>query len=221
MTDNLEQEVLHWKQGLLLVLGLLLVGFGGGLGLGWHLWVTRQVAKQDLPPVTAPPVVLPDKAVVLAVQPTKHPVAKQQLPAGSKVEETIHTEIQPTAVQPLPLVPGATVGDRPPCPPVRVDLTLFRAPDGHRRVAASSPDGTVLPGSSLDIPEEVGPPAPLHFTSSAGLVLGGTPWGDKAVGAYYDHDWKFLRTGAEVTHNTYALTSRTGWELRVKLGVVF
>jgi hypothetical protein len=53
---------------------------------------------------------------------------------------------------------------------------------------------------------------------AVGGLVGTTAYGDKAVGAFVDRDFSVLRTGAEVTYNTYAMAQRQGWELRAKLG---
>lgn len=215
-----DEEYKDWKKGLALVLGLYALGTLSGLGFGWHFWRTAPTADQPKPPVEAPAQQLPGGGVVLQVKPQHDPKPAQQLPAGSHVEQTVSVTVQPT--EPLHPLPGTPQVDPLPCPPVRVDLTLYRDASGHRRVAASSPDGRVLPGASVDIPEsEVGPPAPKPLRNSAGLVYGVTAWGDTARGIYYDHDWKFIRTGGELTKNTYAVAGRVGWEVRAKLGIIF
>lgn len=215
----MQDEPKDWKKGLVLVSALLALGWLGGVGTGWHLWHTIPGRDQAKPPVAAPSQQLPDGSVVLPVQPQAHPKPQQQLSAGSHVEHVVSVTVQPNApVNPLPHVGGV---DPLPCPPVRVDLTLYRDPSDYRRVAASSPDGRVLPGASIDIPEEVGPPAPKVLLNSAGVVYGASAWGDRAVGVYYDRDWKFIRYGGELTKNTYAVAGRVGWEVRAKLGVIF
>lgn len=218
------------SRGKLLALAFLfLAGCFSGLGLGWKLWQS----KPGIPrPVPAPAVVQADGSVILAVKPEAKPQPKQELPAGAHVEHTISVTVQPTAIAPNSAIQAPLAGHSvdaqqlpavaQPCPPVRVDLTLFRMPDGTRRVAVSSPDGRILPGASLDIPEDVaGPRRPKLITQAAGFVYGTTAWGDKAVGAFYDRDFKFLRTGVELTKNTYAIANRQGWEIRGKIGITF
>lgn len=218
----MEPEAKDWKKGLVLVLVLYVLGALSGLGFGWHFWRTKPSQADVKPPVNAPAQQLPGGGVVLQVQPQHNPQPAQQLPAGSHVEHVVSVTVQPTAHQPLQPLPGTPTVEPLPCPPVRVDLTLYRDSTGHRRVAASSPDGRVLPGASVDIPDpEVGPPAPKPLLNSAGVVYGVTAWGDTARGVYYDRDWKFIRAGGELTKNTYAIAGRVGWEVRAKLGIIF
>lgn len=217
----MQEEAKDWKKGLALVLTLYIIGALSGLGFGWHFWRMKPSQDQVKPPVDAPAQQLPGGGVVLPVHPQTHPQPAQQLPSGSHVEHVVSVTVQPNATQPLQPLPGTPNLDPIPCPPVRVDLTLFRDSTGHRRVAASSPDGRVMPGASIDIPEAVGPSLPAPLLNSAGLVFGTTAWGDKSVGVYYDRDWKFIRTGGELTKNTYAIAGRVGWEVRGKIGIIF
>ena len=100
-----------------------------------------------------------------------------------------------------------------------------KQPMGPEKLAPVFPLGLLEQEMSterfIDIPEEVGPPAPKVLLNSAGVVYGASAWGDKAVGVYYDRDWKFIRYGGELTKNTYAVAGRVGWEVRAKLGVIF
>ncbi len=199
--------------------------FGAGMGAGWILWSperTRPV-KQETP---APAIVQSDGSVELKRDPSaKIPVPK--LPKGAKVERQVEVVVQPQAPAAVPALPAASGSDasapaepaRPPCPPVTVDLSVVRLADQTHRVIVTSPDGKILDG--VDIPAEVGPPPPKVLRRAAGLVYGTTAYGDTAKGAFYDHDFSFLRTGAELTRNTYPNLNRQGWELRAKLGIRF
>jgi hypothetical protein len=86
-------------------------------------------------------------------------------------------------------------------------------------VLVSSPDGTILDG--IDIPVDPGPPQPRLLKWAAGVVYGSTAWGDTAKGVFLDRDFAFLRTGAELTRNSYAMANRQGWEIRARLGIRF
>lgn len=212
------------KKGLITFSIVLFVGWLLGLGTGWKLWQTPPPVVHVTP---KPEEHNADGSTVLAVQPAQNPQPAQHVPPGSHVESTISVTVQPHAQGPLqplptqPTVPSSIPGpiERPPCPPVTVDLTVYRDADGSRRVVVSSPDGTILKG--IHIENEVGPPAPKLLKNSAGLVAGNTAWGDKALGIYYDRDWKFIRYGGELTKNTYAIAGRQGWEIRGKIGINF
>jgi hypothetical protein len=212
------------KSSVIRFFAVLLLGWLLGMGTGWKLWQTTQPNIHVMP---KPAIHNSDGSVALEVQPAHNPKPVQQIPAGSHVESVVSVTVQPNATQTpqaLPVQPsahGSLPGpiERPPCPPVTVDLTVYRDADGSRRVVVSSPDGTILKGIHLE--NEVGPPAPKLLKNSAGLVAGSTAWGDKALGVYYDHDWKFLRFGGELTKNTYAIAGRQGWEVRLKTGIIF
>ena len=201
---------------------ILSVGIIAGLAMGWMLWRPRPAVMESY----APPIVQKDESVVLARDPSQAARPAQEIPNGAKVERVIHVEVQPKAPDaPTQAPPGTDPGaqaNQPPLPPqpsaLRVDLTLYRNPDGTRRVAVSSPDGTVTGG--MDIPVESAP-VQRELKWAAGAVIGTTTWGDKATGVFVDRDFGFVRTGTELTKNTYALQSRMGWEVRAKLGIRF
>lgn len=200
----------------------LALGVTAGLTTGWTLWSPKKGRAE----VYAPAIRNEDKSLVLEKKPMADAKPAQQVPKGAVVERVVYVEVQPhgpSAVVP-PTTPGSTVTEPQATPSwprstVRVDLTLYRLTDGTRRVVASSPDGDVVGG--LDVPVEDAKPQPRELKWAAGGVYGTTAWGDKAVGVFLDRDVKFLRTGAELTKNTYALSSRTGWEIRAKVGIRF
>ncbi len=214
-----------------LFLAGLSLGILAGLSFGWWRW--RPEPGQYHPVKPQPGYENQDGSTVLPVQPAGNLDQHSQalhVPAGSHVETSVSVTVQPSSGTASPGTPGAPqdhsnlsgLPSHPepiPCPPVTVDITVYRDPDGSRRVVVSSPDGKVLKGIQLE--NEVGPPRPKVLLNSAGLVYGTTAWGDKALGAYYDRDWKFLRFGGELTKNTYALAGRQGWEVRAKIGLVF
>ena len=208
------------QKGLITFTIVLVIGWLLGLGTGWKLWQTPPPVVHVTP---KPQVNNPDGSVVLAVQPSQDMHPAHPVPPGSHVESVASVTVQPLPKPPgvSPVAPGALPGSplANPCPPVTVDITVYRDPDGSRRIEVSSPDGKILKG--IHIENEMGPPAPKLLKNSAGLVMGNTAWGDKALGIYYDRDWKFIRYGGELTKNTYAIAGRQGWEIRGKIGINF
>ena len=194
-----------------------------GLWTGWMLW---QAPKKQIAEAPAPAIRQEDKSLILERKPDPSAKPAQKIPKGAVVERVISVELQshgPSSEAPAGII-GSTPMDLPASPSlqrsnIRVDLTLVRLQDGSRRVIASSPDAEVVGG--LDIPTV--PIASPHreLKWAAGEVYGTTAWGDKAVGGFLDRDLAFARVGAEVTKNTYALASRTGWEVRAKFGIRF
>jgi hypothetical protein len=200
----------------------LVFGVIVGLMTGWTLWSPRKGRIE----VFAPAIRNEDRSLVLEKKPMADAKPAQQVPKGAVVERVVYVEVQPHGPSNVvtTTTPGSTETEHQVVPsslpsPIRVDLTLYRLQDGTRRVVASSPDGEVVGG--LDVPVEAAKSAPKELKWSAGAVYGTTAWGDKSVGAFLDRDIKFLRTGVELTKNTYALSSRTGWEVRAKVGIRF
>lgn len=215
------------SKGAILIAVVLSIGIAAGMGIGWKLWKPKTAVVETY----AREQRQTDGSLVLERKPQPDAKPAQEIPKGAKVERIVQVTVDPTqpsaALAPMPgIVPvaGANLQTTPPsinptpCPPVRLDLTLIRLPDLTRRVIASSPDGRVTGG--VDIPVD-NPPAPRELKWAVGAVYGGTAWGDKAVGAFLDRDFAFLRTGAELTKNTYALQARQGWEIRARLGIRF
>ena len=196
-----------------------LTAFVLGLGLGWRLWsgktttIYREVAAQAIR--------LPGGGEVLEKKVAKKPSIKQELPAGSTVLEEGSVVFQPTEK------PGAVkhvhrdvVPDQPATQPKQYTLTfaIIKTGDNERRVVFNSPDGSIIGGVDvvIDPPKQTKP-----LLNALGLIGGKSDNGDRALGAFYDRDWKFTRTGVEVTNNTYANVNKKGWEIRAKFGVRF
>jgi hypothetical protein len=211
---NVKKEATKWAV-------ILIVGIIAGLTLGWTLWSPKKVKTEK----AAPAVIQADGSVQVRVDPGAPAEPKQIIPPGAKVNSIQHIQVN---LDPLPVVPTTTpgsTGTEAPAKPsnehskVSVDLTDVTMPDGSHRVIASSPDGKIDAGASIDIPA----PAEVakKLTWAVGYVQGITPDGDKAIGAFIDHDMAFVRLGAEVTKNTYHQVSQSCWEVRAKIGICF
>lgn len=217
MSSWLKEKSAQYALVVSLVFGVIV-----GLTTGWKLWSPKKVIQET----SALAQRNEDHSLVLAKQPNAEARPAQQVPKGAVVERVVYVEVQPHG--PSNVVPPTTSGSTETAhqvvpsslpSPIRVDLTLYRLQDGTKRVVASSPDGEVVGG--LDVPVEAAKPVPKELKWAAGAVYGTTAWGDKSVGAFLDRDLAFARTGIELTKNTYALSSRTGWEVRAKLGIRF
>jgi hypothetical protein len=195
------------------------LAFAAGLGTGWTLWRP----ETPKPETYAPPVRQPDGSLVLERKPQEDAKPAQTVPKGAKVERIVQVTVQPHASPVLspPSVSGASdsanAPARPPCPPVRVDLTLVRMPDQSRRVLASSPDGQVIGG--VDIPVEAAVP------QRALKWAAGPSWNpsDRTFGAWIERDAGFLRLGADLyqVREPLAAGGRTTWAGFIRAGIRF
>jgi hypothetical protein len=193
---------------------LMLITFGLGLGLGWKLWRGKMTTiTRDVP---GPAIILHDGGQVLEKKIASKSTIIQVIPDGAHVQEEGTIIFRPNP-DPAPDDHPAKVPDAP--HDFHINFALVTMADGSRRVVASSPEGKVVGG--IDIVVDPHKPAPPPLRNSAGLVYGTTAWGDTAKGIFYDRDWKFIRAGLEVTHNTYANVNRTAWEGRIKVGLNF
>lgn len=207
------------QKGLITVCSILIVGWVLGLGTGWQLW---QHPTPIVHVVPKPQINNADGSVVLPVQPSQNMQPAHPVPHGGHVETTASVTIQTN--QPTASIPNSqSHADTPPmivpCPPVTVDITIYRESDGTRRIEVSTPDGKIVKG--MQIQNGVGPPSPRILKNSVGVVAGTAFDGQKSIGAYYDRDWKFIRWGGEITKNTYSSIQKQGWEIRAKIGINF
>ena len=183
----LTERALHVVAGV--VLGLL---------AAWYLWSPDQPPPDTPAPAQeiAPTKAAPHGALVLERAPNKN-VKPAPLPPKHKAERVAKATVQSDK--------------RPDCPPLTIDMTLARAPDGSQRVIASSPDGAVIGG--MDVP--VGPPAG---------VVRNLPWAagasyapeHRGYGGWIDRDMGPFRLGVELNQDR-----EDRLEFRAKLGVRF
>lgn len=195
------------KGGILLT-GILAIGISLGLGIGWKLWSPERGPKVETPALA---VVQADGSQILERKPDAAAKPAQHLPTGAKLERVVQVTVQPhlpvvDPVSPLPSGSGVSGGGdqftrednlvpaRPPCPPVRVDLSLVRMPDETRRVIASSPDGQVVGG--VDIPLEASAPQ-RTLKWAAGAEYAVNSWGN-TKSLVVHRDMGFLRVGGRL-----------------------
>ncbi len=171
--------------GVVFVAGLVL-GLGGGLGFGWRFWRPTPLPQQTAAVASRQK----DSSLVLQRAPDAHAKPQQIIPKGATVERVVSIAMQPRAVMssapassdsvklasavtaPTSAIAAPTpeTVSRPAvCPPVRVDLTLYRLSDKTERVVASSPDGVVLDSLSIDHPvaNALPPPKARNMRRSA------------------------------------------------------
>lgn len=141
-----------------------------------------------------------------ATTPTAKP--KQQIPKRAKVERVAQVTVQPDA-------PAPAAGQ--PCPPVTVDLSLIREPDGGRRILASSPDGEVVAG--LDVPVE----PMLVMPAPAKRWAAGLSWSpsERTSGVWIERDLWRVRVGLDIHQAGGLHTSASGVDARVRVGITF
>lgn len=185
-------------------LAAIAVALFSAVAFGWWLGQPKPVRE-----TAAPEVRQADGSVVLERRPNAAAKPKQRIPRKAKVERVAQVTVQPAAIA----EPGK------PCPPVTVDLSMIREPDGMRRVLASSPDGQVVGG--LDVPVETAAPPAEPKRWAAGLS-----WSPSAQtpGVWIERDvpvfkW-VVRMGAEV-NQTRVATYATGVETRLRVGLAF
>lgn len=171
---------------------------------GWWLGQPKPVQE-----TAAPEVRQPDGSVILERRPDPEAKPKQQIPRKAKVERVAQVTVQPDAI--------AEAGK--PCPPVTVDMTLIREPDGMRRVLASSPDGQVVGG--IDVPVETAAPPAEPKRWAAGLSW--SP-GSSTAGVWIERDVpvfsQVVRVGADL-NQVRATPYATGVEGRLRVGLAF
>lgn len=147
--------------------------------------------------------------------------APHEIPRGGVEERRIHLEVRPRWTTPPERAPDSSA---PPmtegwtssssCPPVTVDLSLVRMPDGTRRVVASSPDGDVVGG--LDVPLERRPAEPRPLRWAAGASYGMV---DHSPGAWVTYSRGPFTAGADVFRTPARPPVPASFEARVMAGL--
>lgn len=172
--------------------------------LGWWLGQPKPVQE-----TAAPEQRQADGSLKLERKPDPHAKPKQQIQRKAKVERITQIVVQPNAI--------AEAGQ--PCPPITVDMTLVREPDGMRRALASSPDGQVLGG--IDVPVDTAAPPPEPKRWAAGISWAPA---DSAAGVWIDRDvpvfGQVVRVGADINQVRESPHSYDV-EARLRLGIAF
>lgn len=185
-------------------LAAIAVALFAAAAFGWWLGQPKPVQE-----TAAPEQHQADGSLVLERRPDADAKPKQQIPRKARVERVAQVTVQPVVVA----EPGK------PCPPVTVDLSLIREPDGMRRVLASSPDGEVVGG--IDVPVETAAPPPEPKRWAAGLSWSPA---DATAGVWIERDVpvfnQVVRVGAEV-NQARAGVGASGIETRLRLGLAF
>lgn len=172
--------------------------------IGWWLGQPKPVQE-----TAAPAQHQADGSMILERRADPKAKPRQVIPRKAKVERVAQVVVQPDAF--------ADAGK--PCPPVTVDMSLIREPDGMRRVLASSPDGQVVGG--LDIPVETAAPPPEPKRWAAGLSWAPV---SSTAGVWVDRDvpvfGQVMRVGAEINQTRMDAYS-AGVEARLRIGFAF
>lgn len=183
------------------MIGLVLLGAVAG----WYYSRPGKVIETPKPAETQA-----DGSIIIErAAPAPKAKPKQVVPQGGKVERI--GSITAQAETPAEIKACTNV----PCPPVTIDTSLIRMPDGSRRVVVSSADGTILKG--LDIPVET-----LELEEpkkwAAGVSLNPL---NQTMGAWLERDIGRVRLGVEINQTRQALAGPMGSEVRARVGWTF
>lgn len=172
---------------------------------GWYFTLPTKIIETAKPAETQA-----DGSKILERAPTT-PKAKpkQKVPKGAKVERV--GSITAQGVTPAEIKACTSV----PCPPVTIDTSLVRLPDGSKRVIVSSADGTILKG--LDIPVET-QEIPEPKVWAAGISLDPMK---QTMGAWLERDIMRARLGIEINQTRPQIGGPVGAEIRLRAGWTF
>lgn len=193
------------RQGAIVAAVVALALVGGGVLAGWYFTKPATVIETAKPAETQA-----DGSTVIERAPTT-PKAKpkQKVPKGAKVERIGSVTAQ--GITPDEIKACTAV----PCPPVTIDTSLVRLPDGSKRVIVSSADGTILKG--VDIPVETQEvPEPKVWAAGVSLVPQ-----NQTMGVWLERDILRARIGVEINQTRPTLTSPVSAEVRIRAGWVF
>ncbi|MEY2653119.1 MAG: hypothetical protein RLZZ524_146 [Pseudomonadota bacterium] len=185
------------------VIALALVG--AGAAVGWYFTRPAAVIETAKPAETQA-----DGSTLLERAPTTPSARPRQIvPKGAKVERV--GSITAQGATPDEIKACTSV----PCPPVTIDTSLVRLPDGSKRVIVSSADGTILKG--VDIPVET-QEVPEPKVWAAGVSLDPLR---QTMGAWVERDIARVRVGVEINQTRPQLGGPVGAEVRLRAGWVF
>lgn len=184
---------------------LVAVLVAAGIGLGYWWFKPAVVIETAQPAETQA-----DGSTVVERKPDAKAKPKHQTPKGSKVERTGSVTVTP------PTPPEIAACTSVKCPPVTIDTSLVRLPDGSKRVIVSSPDGQI--NRAVDIPVETAAPPPEPPKWAVGMSLDPIR---QTPGVWIERDIWRLRAGAEINQVKQRPDSRSSAELRLRLGWTF
>lgn len=213
----------------LIPLGVFGAGVAVGLGVGWKLWITHTA-----PAIPQAAIRLPKGGQILPVVPStakdaERAIPIEGLPKGAKVELRAQAKLLPH----LATIPTGGQGIHGPggnellntnpissslvVHPITVNLALVKMPDGHERVAMSSPDADVVGGMDLPITEE-------HTVKDLKWLAGASynP-SDRTYGAFVMRGIGPVVVGVEVNQVKAPIIAGGGTTLdgRITLGIRF
>lgn len=193
------------RNQVIAAIAALLLIVGGGVAIGWYFFKPATIVE-----IAKPPEVQADGSLVVErtlTSPKAKP--KQQVPKGAKVERIGSVTAQ--GVTPDEIKACTNIQ----CPPVTIDTSLVRMPDGSKRVIVSSADGTILKG--VDIPVETQEnPEPKVW--AAGVSLNPQ---NQTLGIWIDRDILRVRVGLEVNQIKTNTVNPVAAEIRLRAGWTF
>lgn len=158
-------------------------------GLAWGFYWGKEICDRGGSTIVyAPPEKHSDGSLTLERKPDSVVTPRTAIPKGDKLDRTISVVVG-SRRPPDTIAVRDTVVVCPPCPPVRVDLSVSSGPSGSH-VTASSPDGEILSGVDIPITERVISPKPRVWR----IGLAGDPIG-RRVGLSVHRDLGPLYAG--------------------------
>lgn len=182
--------ILSPRSWVLIAAGSLL--FLAGLGTGYKLYRPGRVAPEG--PAFEQKV---PGGKILERDPDRKVAPPPVIPKGAKIDRQVQLTVEPTTEAPVDLT-----------------LTLLTLKDGSRRAEVTTPNGTILKGVDIPVPNRAAR-EPLRW------AVGGI-YGPNSYGIFVDRDFGPFRTGVEVTRNRAGpagVPASVDW--RVRIGIVF
>ena len=199
----------RWLVSMLFAIAALLAA----AALGWWLGQPERVVETPVPEQRQA-----DGSLVLERRPDAKAKPAHQVPAGAKVDRVGQMTVKPKSGTRAPNQGNSAAAD--PCPPVTVDWSLVREPDGGRRMLASSPDGTIIGG--VDVPIETAAPPPKPRRWAAGLSWSPT---SETGGMWLERDVPLFsvaaRVGLDLNQEPATPSSATDTNVRLRVGIAF